>query len=141
MEGYGDRLGRALGLLGISPAEAARRAQTSTANLSRWLDGGTTPSIEKARQVAGALGLSLCWLVEGRAPMLAADVGGSDRGASAEALGAEIRAGAFYEAAGVLQRMADATRPPKTDAAVRSAAAAKAPSRAAAPSDRRRESR
>ena len=86
-------------MLRISPSEAAAKAQTSTANLSRWMDGSVEPKIGPAANLAAALGISVGWLVAGQGPRWAAQV-------AAEPDAEELRRLAMLEAADLLTQKA-----------------------------------
>ena len=66
LQGFSDRLRRAIDLGGVTISEAARLARLSTNAVQFYLSGRReNPSGESAVQIARALGVSLDWLLTG----------------------------------------------------------------------------
>lgn len=59
---------------GWTKAEFARRCSLSPSQLSHYLAGTHDPEIDSLAKMAGALGVSMEWLIFGAGPMWAADL-------------------------------------------------------------------
>jgi len=61
----GERITEARELKGYTLVQAARRAAVATGTFKNWENGLTSPRANKLQMLAGVLGVSLFWLIEG----------------------------------------------------------------------------
>lgn len=63
----GDRITEARETLGLTLDQAARRMAVKTVTLKNWENGQAQPRPNKLQMLAGVLGVSISWLLEGGA--------------------------------------------------------------------------
>ena len=81
MDGFGERLRRARGRVGLAQRDLAASAGVAVATIARLELGRAQPRPITVRRLAAALGVRVPWLTVGEEPMLEAkETGDADRG-------------------------------------------------------------
>lgn len=90
---FGDRLGLAREVMGLSQAELAERIGVRPVTVRNWEDDRSEPRANKLQMLAGLLNAPLVWLMsgQGEAPVRADTDGNARSGAIARSCLAEMR--------------------------------------------------